>query len=290
MAKTPKWAAPKKMPTRSKPSKAFAKSMKADVNATVVKTGTVTAVRWDGSVNVVIGAVRYVGVACSQAYQDRQRGDRVQMIIHGGMPFVMGSVGGDPDTDAPDFFSTDQQQYTWGLNNTKGANQKIWANEGQAQRVGRPGSQDPTYPNDQYYQVGLSYWDGTTNTLNGPADTTQSIDFFVARELWDEGDPGPAYMTLWAHRMDALPNDPNTILLQTGLDVASIDFTLEAGEQQIITLPDSWRDSIGAATLDTNSIRGFMITPQAPDGEPGAVDNSYAILSTLTGGVRIYTQ
>jgi hypothetical protein len=281
---------PKKMPTRSKPSKAFAKAMKADTNATVVKTGTVTALRWDGSVNVNIGGQRFIGVACAQGYQDRTVGDRVQVIMHGGMPFVMGAIGGDPDANSPEFFSSDQQQYTWGLRGLTGADQKIWANEGTPQRIGRPGSRTPVYPNDSYYMAAYSYWDGAVNNLNGPADTTQSIDLFVARELWDEGDPGPAYLTLWAHKMDALPNDPQTILLQTTLDVPSIDFSLEAGEQQVITLPDSWRDSIGATTLDSNSIRGFLITPQAPDGEPWAVDNSYANLSIITGGVRIYTQ
>jgi hypothetical protein len=58
----------------------------------------------------------------------------------------------------------------------------------------------------------------------------------------------------------------------------------------VITLPDTWRDSIGATTLTADSIRGFLITPQAPDGEPWAVDNSYAILSNITCGARVYTQ
>ena len=69
-----------------------------------------------------------------------------------------------------------------------------------------------------------------------------------------------------------------------------LDFTIEAGELQVLTLPDSWRDSIKATTLVASSIRGFLITPQASEGEPWAVDNSYAILSTITGGVRMYTQ
>lgn len=277
--------------TKSKPSAAFAKSMKADVNATVVKTGTVTALRWDGSVNIQLGALRFVGVACAQSYQDRTVGDRVQVIMHGGMPFVLAAIGGDPDTDVPDFFSSDAQQYTWGLNGQKGNNQKIWINDGQPQRVGRPGSRTPTYPNDSYYAAAFSYWDGTANTLNaaGAAHNTYSIDLFVARELWDEGDPGPAYMTIWAHTSDALPNNPQSLALNTSTDTPSIDITLEAGEQQIVTLPDSWRDSI-SGTLVSTSIRGFLITPSAPDGEPWAVDNSYAILNTLTGGVRVYQQ
>ncbi len=282
-----------KQQSKSKPSAAFAKTMKADTKATVVKTGKITALRWDGTVNLTIGAARFVGVACNQAYADRAIGDRVQVIMHGGMPFVMGAIGGDPETDAPDFFSTDQEQYTWGLNGLKNADQKIWANDGRPQRIGRPGDRTPVYPGDTYYMSAYSYWDGSTNLLNGAhnaAEQAQSLDLFVAREIWDEGDVGPAYLTLWAHTMDALPNDPQAIVLNTATDTPSINFTLEAGEQKIITLPDSWRDSIKATTLVSSSIRGFLITPQAPDGEPFAVDNSYALLTISTGGVRMYTQ
>jgi hypothetical protein len=281
---------PKTMKTRSKPSAAFARSMKADNNATVVKTGTVTALRWDGSVNLQMGGQRFVGVACAQSYQDRKAGDRVQVIMHGGMPFVMGAIGGDPDSSVPEIFTTDQVQYTWGYGNQTGRNQKIWVNEGMPQRVGRPGTRTPVYPGDTYYQAAFSYWDGTANQLNDGATPDKSIDLYLARADWDEGDPGPAYFTLWAHKMDALPNSPQSILLQTTLDPASIDFTLEAGELKVITLPDTWRDSIGATTLTADSIRGFLITPQAPDGEPWAVDNSYAILSNITCGARVYTQ
>lgn len=292
-ASLPNWAKPTPLVRRSKPNLAFARAMKADTNATVVKTGTVTAVRWDGTVNVIVGGQRFLAVACAQSYSDREAGDRVQVIMHGGMPFVVGAVGGDPDTASPEWFSSDQQQYTWGLNNQTGADQKLWLNEGLPMRIGRPGSIHPVYPNDVYYQAAWSYWTGTTNTLNGlhnAAEQAQSLDLFVARADWDEGDFGPAYMTLWGHKMDALPADPQAILLNTGLDPASIDFTLEAGEMKVITLPDSWRDNIKATTLDSSTIRGFLITPQSPDGKPWAVDNSYAVLSTLTGGMRMYTQ
>lgn len=281
---------PKTMKTRSKPSAAFAKAMKSDNNATVVKTGTISAVRWDGSVNLQMGGQHFVAVACAMSYSDRQAGDRVQVIMHGGMPFVMGAIGGDPDSSIPEVFSTDAKQYSWGRNRQAGANLKIWANEGEPQRIGRPGSLKPTYPNDVYYMSAFSYWDGATNVMNDPADTTQSIDLYMARADWDEGDPGPANLTLWAHKMDALPDNPQSILLQTTLDPKQIDFTLEAGELKVITLPDTWRDSIGAASLTADSIRGFLVTPGSPDGEPYAMDNSYAILTNITCGVRVYTQ
>lgn len=283
---------PRPQKTRSKPNAAFARAMKGDTNATVVRTGTVTALRWDGSVNLGLGGQRFTGVACAQSYQDRKVGDRVQVIMHGGMPFVMGAVGGDPDANVPEFFSSDQTQYTWGWNETTGSNTKIWINEGQPLRIGRPGDREPVFGGkDSYYQAGLSYWDGLANQLNDEATPTTSIDVFLARSDWDEGDNlGPAYMTLWAHKMDALPANPQQVRLETTLDPAYIDFTLEPGELKVITLPDSWRDSIGATTLNTDSIRGLLITPQAPDGEPWAADNSYAILSTLTGGIRVYTQ
>lgn len=287
---TSKAKPPAKMPSRSKPSKAFAQSMKADTNATVVKTGTVTAVRWDGTVNLQMGGLRFIGVACAQSWQDRQVGDRVQVIMHGGMPFVMGSIGGDPDTSIPEIFASDTAQYTWGYQNGDKPDTKIWANEGDPMRVGRPGSREPVYPKDTYYQAAWSYWDGAINDLNTQATPTESIDLFLARADWDEGDPGPAYFTLWGHKMDALPSTPQALLLNTSLTPASIDFTLEAGEMKIITLPDTWRDNIGAATLDANTIRGFLITPQAPDGKPWAMDNSYGVFNTMTCGVRVYTQ
>ncbi len=288
--KNPAKKPPAKMPSRSKPSKAFANAMKADTNATVVKTGTVTAVRWDGTVNLQMGGLRFVGVSCAQSYQDRQVKDRVQVIMHGGMPFVLGSVGGDPDTSVPEIFASDTAQYTWGYENGDKPDTKIWANEGLPMRVGRPGSRHPVYPGDTYYQAAWSYWDGAINDLNTQATPTESIDLFLARADWDEGDPGPAYFTLWGHKMDALPNTPQAVLINASLTPASIDFTLEAGELKIITLPDTWRDNIGAATLDANSIRGFLITPQAPDGKPWAVDNSYGVFNTMTCGVRVYTQ
>jgi hypothetical protein len=264
--------------------------MKSDTNATAVKTGSVTAVRWDGTVNLRMGGLRFVAVACSQSYQDRTVGDRVQVIMHGGMPFVMGSIGGDPDTSVPEIFPSDTAQYTWGYLNGDLPDQKLWVNEGQPMRVGRPGTREPVYPNDTYYQAAWSYWNGTTNDLNTDATPTDSIDIYVARADWDEGDPGPAFFTLWGHKMDALPNTPAAVLLNASLTPASIDFTLEAGELKILTLPDTWRDNIGAAALDANSIRGFLITPQAPDGKPWAVDNSYGIFNTMTCGVRVYTQ
>lgn len=281
------------MPSRSKPSKSFANALKADSNATVVKTGTVTAVRWDGSVNLQMGGQHYVAVACSQGYQDRQSGDRVQVIMHGGMPFVLGSIGGDPGSSIPEIFSTDAQQYTWGLNNAADQDLKLWVNEGQPMRVGRPGSRTPVYPGDPYYQAAWTYWDGATNDLNTPhtsVEQAMTIDVFVARADWDEGDLGPAYFTLWGHKMDVLPASPQSMLINTLLTPTNIDFTLESGEMKIITLPDTWRDNIKATSLDSNTIRGFLITPQAPDGEPWAVDNSYAVFNTMTCGVRVYTQ
>jgi hypothetical protein len=278
------------MPSRARKSKALKIALRNDTDRTVVKTGTVTAVRWDGSVNLRMNGQHFVGVACAQSYADRKAGDRVQVLMHGGMPYVMGAVGGDPSAPAPDFFSTDAYQYTWGLYGETDRDQRIWVNEGVDQRVGRPGDLEPVYgEKDSFYQVAYSYWDGTNNLLNDAATPETSIDLFVVSD-WDEGDPGPARLTLWGHRHDVLPESPQTMLLNALMDPPSIDFTLEAGELKVITLPDEWRDSIGADVLTNASIRGFLITPAAPEGEPNAVENSYAMLSTVTGGVRVYTQ
>lgn len=286
-----KTKAPKKMPSRSKPSKALAEALKRENNATVLRNGTVTAVRWDGTVNLIMGGVRYLAVPCAQSYADRKTGDRVRTIMHGGSPFVLGAIGGDPDAPAPEFFSTQVKQFTWGRNDVFNQEIRMFVNEGDPQRVGRPGTKKPVYPGDIYYRVLYSYWDGAANVLNGPADTVQSIDLFVGRDDWDEGDPGPANLVLYAHKMDGLPDAWASILYQTTLEPSRVTFTLEAGEMKVITLPDTWRDNIGATTLDSNSIRGFAIQPWHEGTVPlGVLDNSYAVLSEITAGVRVYTQ
>jgi hypothetical protein len=261
----------------------------SDVNSTVVRTGTVTSVRWDGTVNLQLGGQRFPAVACSASYINRASGDRVQVLVHGGMPFVIGEIGQDPGSPAPEIFPNDQGQYTWGYQNTTGREIRLYVNEGQDQRVGRPGSLRPTYLGDSYYQVAYSYWDGSQNVMVTVADLTQQIDIFFGRSDWDEGDPGPAYLSLWPQKGDLLPIDPQNIQLGA-VDPPNIDFTLEAGELKVITLPDSWRDNIGATTPDSNTIRGFLVRPAAVGSIPYAVDNSYAILNSISGALRIYSQ
>lgn len=279
-----------RMPTRSKPSKQLAAMLKSSGNSTRVQTGTVSAVRWDGTVNITLGGQRYIGIACAQSYADRKPGDRVQVVTHGGMPFVLGAVGGDPDAIAPEIYPTATEQYTWARNGSLSQDIKMFVNSDSDQRVGRLGTKNPVYgPTDQYYQAAYSYWDGAANIMNDPADTVQQIDFFVARSDWDDGDDGPAFLTLWPHKSDALPADPTNLGFVTGLDQLSINFTLEAGELKIITLPDDWRDNIGAASLDANSIRGFVIRPQTTSSGTDPVDNSYAMLTVMTGALRVYT-
>jgi len=265
-------------------------AMRRQNEDTQVRTGTVTAVRWDGTVNLQLGGQQFPGVACASSYSSRASGDRVQVIMHGGMPFVLGAIGEDPNAPAPEIFTTDQIQYTWGRNNSIGQEIRMYVNDGQEQRVGRPGSNDPTYPGDQFYQVAYSYYNGSVNIMNGPADLVQQIDLFLGRDDWDSGDPGPAYLSLWPHKEDALPSDPQALDIAASADPGNIDFTLEAGEMKVITLPDQWRDNIGATTLDANSIRGFVIRPAAAGTMPAAMDNSYALLTNITCALRIYSQ
>jgi hypothetical protein len=283
-------AAPTKMPSRSKPDKALKTALQADVHRTRMVQGTVTAVRWDGTVNLLAGGVRYIGVTCTASYVNRQSGDRVQVVIANATPLVLGVLGGDSLAAAPEVWPTNVMQFTWGYGNTAGQNRPVYWSEAGDTRIGRPGSVRLTYPGDTYFQAAFSFWDGTQNLMNGPADLVQSIDLFVARDVWDEGDDGPAHLQLVPHKMDALPASPQSMLYQQTLDPPSIDFTLEAGEQQLITLPDNWRDSIGATTLDSNSIRGFSVWPGNNGVEPWALDNSYALLTNLTCAIRIYPQ
>lgn len=282
--------AARKQKTRSKPSKSLAEALKRENNATVVRTGTVTALRWDGTVNLRQGGQRFLAVACAMSYSDRRVGDRVQVIMHGGMPFVLGAVGGDPDTSVPELFPTQVKQFTWGYGGTTGKEIQLFINEGVNQRVGRPGSLFPEHVDDNYVQAVYSYWDGLANIMNDEADTTKTIEVFMGRDDWDEGDVGPAYLSLWAHKHDGLPSDPQAIQYKTDLDTKNIDFTLEPGEMLAIQLPDDWRDNIGIATPTTETIRGFTVRPAAAGEAPHAVDNSYAILTNITCALRIYEQ
>lgn len=284
---------PKPMPTRSKPNAALKKALASELHATQMLTGTVTAVRWDDTVNVQVGGTLYQGVSCASSYSGRQSGDRVQLILQGGQPFVMGSVGGDDDQVQPDFFPAAFSLFTWGRGNVAVGNDRpLYYTENGLSRIGRPGSTHPTYPGDNYSSAAYSFWDGSTNQLNSTAKTPagQSIDLFMARDVWDEGDPGPAHLQLVPHCMDALPAQPGSMIYQQSLDPPGIDFTLEAGEQQVITLPDNWTASIAATTLTSSSIRGFSIWPGNTGGPPWALDNSYAILTPLTCAARVYTQ
>src|SRR6185369_362056 len=95
----------KTKPLKTTPAKATRKIVKVarpDNKATIVQTGTVTAVRWDGTVNLTLGGQRFPAVPCASSYNSRTPGDRVQVITHGGMPFVLGVIGGDPDAPAPE--------------------------------------------------------------------------------------------------------------------------------------------------------------------------------------------
>lgn len=260
-----------------------------------VRTGTVTAVRWDGAVNLTLGGTHFRAVACAQSYTNRLPGDRVQVVQHGGMPFVLGVVGNDPNAVVPTVFPTQSFQYTWALNGTDGSfgERHMFVNEGANQRVGRRGSNQPFYgARDDFYQAMYGFWNGAANVMNGPADTSHSIDVFVGRDDWDDGDPGPASLSLWPHRFDALPADGQLViydvLFPTGIVPLNIDFTLEPGELKVITLPDTWRNSIGASTLGTFDIRGLAIRPGAAPVIPFADDNSYAFMDEITCSIRIY--
>lgn len=260
-----------------------------------VRTGTVTAVRWDGTVNLTLGGTAFRGVACAQSYTNRLPGDRVQVVQHGGMPFVIGVVGADPNAVVPTIFPTEAIQYTWAMNGTDGSfgETHMYVNEGANQRIGRRGSNNPVYgETDQFYQALYGFWNGAANILNNPADTTHSIDVFVGRDDWDDGDPGPASLSLWPHDFDALPVDGQLVIFDvkfpTGIIPPNIDFTLEPGELKVITLPDTWRNSIGASPLGTFDIRGFAIRPGAAPVIPFADDNSYAFMDEITCSVRIY--
>lgn len=251
-------------------------------------TGTVSALRADGTVNVSINGFRYQGVPTMADYTPRNIGDRVMVHRQGGQLMVLGKVGSDDFAAAPGIYITNWAIYSWGV--AMGTNDKA-LNYG-LEQVGRKSERFPVNDADYMARLAFSYYvSSSPNTMNGPADLTKNIDIYLERDEWDGGYDGPAGFTLFAIKNDALPADPSGLQYQTGLTTPSIDFTLEPGEMKIITLPDDWRNSIGATTLDANSIRGFVIEPQGQSIAPFDVSEyTYGLFTAMSGALRIYNQ
>lgn len=253
------------------------------------RVATVTALRYDGTVNIRMNGDRYQGVPTMAEYDPRSVGDKVRVLFqNSGNPLVLGKLASDDLTAQPTIFPYEVASWTWGVDG--GASDKYVS--GRLSVVGRQSEQFPTTAGDHYLRMGIGYWNGSANLMNGPADLEKNIDIYLERDEWDDGYEGGSRFSLFPIRNDQLPKDPSpgSLNYQTSLGPSSVDFTLEPGELKVVTLPEEWRNSIGAVTLDSTSIRGFIIEPQSTSVSPEDVNShTYGKFTPLTGALRMYT-
>jgi hypothetical protein len=272
---------------KPKPVKYVSKYMVKGGQSTGItfRSAQVTALRYDGTVNLLMNGHRYQGVPTMAEYDPRNVGDKVRVVFqNNGNPLVLGKIASDDFTAAPTIFPAEYQTWTWAIGTTNQLNKFI---SGIGNIVGRKSEKQPVNDADYYLRLGIGYWNGTTNIMNGPADTVKNIDIYLERDEWDEGYEGGAAFTLFAAGYNELPMNPGAY--QTWMTPGSIDFTLEPGELKIITLPESWRNSIGASSLNSTSIRSFVIEPQSSAPNVGSTNaHAYGRFTNLTGALRIY--
>ncbi len=282
-------------PKKAKPKKTkavVAGFTKAEKHQTV--PGYVTALRSDGTVNIRINGDRFRGVPTMESYDIRHVGDKVTVLKSGPQYLVVGKVASDDITVMPTIFPTTFVEWSWGINNGK-SDKRLWiGDQGSGYRVGRKSERFPTNDADYFARLGICYYNGSEpNLMNNPADTNKQIDLYFERDEWDGGFDGPASFTLFGVKNTGyFPADPTfgSLNYNTGLNPSSIDFTLEPGEMKIITLPDTWRNNIGAATLDANTIRGFVVEPSGSSISAQDVNtHTYGVfLPSISGGLRIF--
>lgn len=278
------------MTSKSKPAQKVKKAFKNE-RKTSYHTAKVTALRNDGTVNLAYGGIRHMGVPTMASYDPRAVGDRVHILLStGGHMIVLGKVGSDDRLEQPTIFPVDVRTYTWGR---PGGDRYTPAGPGMGLfDVGRASENFPVGSYDTYRQGAFTYWDGTNNLMTGPATLEKNIDLYLERDEWEvayDGYEGPSYFTLWPLKNNGLPHRPQELEFQDSLSVTRIDFTLEPGEVQVIQLPEVWRNNIGAAVVDSDTIKSFLVTPRAKStyaGDAGA--RTYGYMTTLTGGLRIY--
>lgn len=270
-----------------KKTKALIKNAKPQQSKAV--TGYVTALRSDNTVNIRINGDRFRGVPTMDTYDPRSVGDKVQVIKHGSQYIVMGKLSSDDLDVSPTIFPVDYAQWTWGVDRGAG-DKRLWIeSEGNGFRVGRRSELFPVNDWDYFARLGIGFYNGSSNLMTGPADTTKQIDVYVERDDWDDGYEGAATFTLFGVKNDSMPSSPQSLQYQTTLNPGSIDFTLEPGEMKIITLPDTWRNNIGG-TVGADTIRGFVIEPAGSSNQPTDVNShTFGIFTTLTGGLRIFS-
>lgn len=276
-------------PKKPRPKKTKA-VIRGSKNSRTYVSGIVTALRSDGTVNVRIGGMRFNGVPTLETYDIRSVNDKVSIIKAGSQYIVLGKLGSDDMIPNPTVYPKSTAQWTWGAGGGA-SDHRMWVGDS---RVGRQSERFPISDSDYYARWGICYFDGSTNTLNGPADLVKQIDVYVERDEWDDGYEGAASFAMYGfvQQTGFLPEDIRTLAYNTTIVPNSIQFTLEPGEFKVLTLPDTWRNNIGAGSVSADTIRGFVIEPGVGGDKkriPANINlHTYGRFVGISGAVRIY--
>lgn len=234
-------------------------------------SGTITATREDGMVNVTVRGMRYQGVPCNAAYTNRTKGDVVQVMLFSNTQFVVGKWGADSSAPNPNVLAADYSEYV--------ADSYAYAGDARCQ-IGCSGDTGDAVP----LATAWTYYDGTTNQLNAHAavsgKTTASL--LLTRLDDGSGDDNATAFQIVPHNYNTLP----TVIAQptgrfapvTGL--TGLYGTLEPGEAVFFTLPSDWFAAIAATTP---TVKGVACIPLSQD----TTAPTYAKLSAIAGGIVV---
>lgn len=231
--------------------------------------GTITALRENGNVNVMISGTRLIDVPCITPYVGRAVNDVVQVLQVGNTWVVIGPYGADPENSASPGVKPQTQQLFRLLDNVLSSNAPSTLGIGQA----------PTNSTAAPTELVLGYYTGSVNVLTQATagHTGSPIHVTMTRSAdIGNGNGAPLKLKILPHNSDAIGT---TITPLTSF--SSLVVNLEPGERRDVLLPTDW---VSGITASTPTIRGFVIQPGGGAKEVGQ-DLTYSVLSKLTGGI-----
>lgn len=242
----------------------------ANGNATGAR-GTITALREDGLVNVMVQNVSFIpGVPCITPYEDRKVGDDVQVLQIGNTWVVVGPLGPDSTTTTP--LITKQYAYEYNLNTDL-----VFDTQPSTLFIG----QRPDNASSPPVEMAVSYWTGSKNVLTSACvgHSQSPIYLTVARTADSIGQDSRITIQVLPHNSDVIPVG-SAIAPLTSFSTLLVN--LEVGERRDIQLPADW---VAAITASPPTIKGFVFVPGQVREASQPIDTTYAILSGITGGI-----
>lgn len=233
--------------------------------------GTITALREDGSVNVLVNGSRMVGVPCLNTYANRAIGDVVQVLQAGSAWVVLGAFGPDPDVktlNLPDAVGMITRMFHQ-FNNTD------LSVEGPPFWVG----QNPNTPAAPPTQLVCFYGNELQFVASG--HQLSPIYLAVARTADSIGNDGPLTLQIVPHNQGGSVLTPAAPIVPV-TTLSALRVSLEVGERRDVQLPADW---VAALTATVPTIAGFIFAPDQTNDVGSFYNTTYTPLSPLTGGV-----